>query len=579
MPHEATGRAAPVIVTHRVCAPVKSCPCERMEQIMTTRTFRGLVTFSVMLALTAVAQASPLILLEDDFNDNVIDTSKWDVVLSGIPQNPKSVTETGGRMRLQGRGHLNTVQQFDPVDPAVGGLRITGTWEFGSDDFLQILTRSDGTPAGGYGETANGIEMFAFTGNNQVSIRGRGGASVTGGGGVNLPNGIPNGGVFDFEFTDDGTNLSATLTQVGNPTNTATVTASSTSVMGTNLGVFHNRESGRVSYLDDVVIESLTLQTVPVDHEVGGDNFIGTETLTGTQSNEVFDPGVLGAKVIRINQNRNETIQIAEVLAIETGTGTNKALSSLGAVATATSSDYGTVPGDANDGSSAQTHNSGSVWHSDRNGNPGGHTNQELVITLANPTDLDAVTILGRSDCCHSRQDNFDLIIEDAGGLELFSQNVLGLGTSPGNQGTITLAQLTSADLTAHLNPHDFGAGYTYVFELGSADKIEVANPDPGVFTTYLDLNDADIVVELLGSATPAPGDVYDLLDADVIQGPYNSLTLPDLSASGLLLDDTNFLIDGTLEVVAVIPEPMTMLAVGMSLAGLGGYVRKRRRR
>ena len=29
---------------------------------------------------------------------------------------------------------------------------------------------------------------------------------------------------------------------------------------------------------------------------------------------------------------------------------------------------------------------------------------------------------------------------------------------------------------------------------------------------------------------------------------------------------------------VRVIPEPMTMLAVGMSVAGLGGYVRRRRR-
>ena len=28
----------------------------------------------------------------------------------------------------------------------------------------------------------------------------------------------------------------------------------------------------------------------------------------------------------------------------------------------------------------------------------------------------------------------------------------------------------------------------------------------------------------------------------------------------------------------APIPEPMTMLAVGLSVAGLGGYVRKRRR-
>ena len=43
----------------------------------------------------------------------------------------------------------------------------------------------------------------------------------------------------------------------------------------------------------------------------------------------------------------------------------------------------------------------------------------------------------------------------------------------------------------------------------------------------------------------------------------------------GTTFDDV---LNGTSVGGAVIPEPMTMLAVGMSLTGLGGYIRKRRR-
>ena len=123
------------------------------------------------------------------------------------------------------------------------------------------------------------------------------------------------------------------------------------------------------------------------------------------------------------------------------------------------------------------------------------------------------------------------------------------------------------------MNPHDSGAGFTYVFVLGSgetADKIEVGNPDPSIFTTYLDVNNAAIEVELLGGATVEPGDVFDLLDADVIQGTYNSLTLPELPGA-LVLDDSNFLVDGTLTVAsAVIPEPSTFALAALGLLGLG---------
>lgn len=218
---------------------------------------------SLGLFFTAVstARALPLVLLEDDFDDNSIDVSKWNVVTAGIPQDPKSSIEQNQQMEFEGRAHLNTVSPFSPTNGAVGGLKITGRWEFVSaDDMLQILTRTDGIPAGGHGETANGIEFYAYGANETVTIQTRGGASISGlsGNGV-MPGNINAGDIFAFSITDDGSNLSFTFTRVSNPADTMTVTATSTYASAINLITFHNRESGRRSNLDNVAIESLTL--------------------------------------------------------------------------------------------------------------------------------------------------------------------------------------------------------------------------------------------------------------------------------------------------------------------------------
>jgi hypothetical protein len=307
---------------------------------------------------------------------------------------------------------------------------------------------------------------------------------------------------------------------------------------------------------------------LPVRYEVAGDNNIGTETWTGTQGNEVFDL-VAGAKYVRVVQNLTETFQVAELQAFEAGTGINQAEQSQGGVATATSYGWGGVPTRANDGNTAGDWGSGTTWHSAASDTVGA----TLTVTLLNPTDLSAVHFWGRTDgCCDQRQNNFNLVISDELDNELYNVQHTGVGTSPGSNRLIDLSTLVSADLVAAMNPYDLGAGYTYVFELGSADKIEVANPDPSIFDTYLDLNNAAIEVELLDpSMAFALGDVFDLLDADFIRGSYHSLVLPEIG-DGLMLYAGNFLKDGTL--VVIIPEPATL-----SLLALGGLGLLRRRR
>jgi len=333
----------------------------------------------------------------------------------------------------------------------------------------------------------------------------------------------------------------------------------------------------------------------PVRHEVGGDGIIGTETLTGTQGNEVYSPGATGRFVqVKNNGTATRRMDIGEVEVFATGVtptvdnaATDQFLNPSIDLAYSGSTDGASVYAKGADSGFSQPHGTTDdpelidareddgwpLWSSNGVGN-------FVTIDLGNTFDIGTVRVHQRNGCCQDRLRDFSVnVFEDDGtgnpGALLASESYPG---QPPNQrfGELSMASLLSADLVASLNPHDFGAGYTYVFELGSADKIEVGNPNPSIFTTYLDLNNAAIEVELLAGATLAPGDTFDLLDADFIQGTYDSLILPELGG-GLSLDDSNFLIDGTLS-VAMIPEPSTLVLSALGLLGLLGWGWRRKR-
>ena len=303
----------------------------------------------------------------------------------------------------------------------------------------------------------------------------------------------------------------------------------------------------------------------PVRHEVGGDGVLAAELLSAIQGNEVTTPGVDDARVIRVIQNKPtspNSLMLNEVQAIETGTGTNVALSG--------SADQST-----------QLSNFGPELAIDNNLNNFTHTNdgqgEWWKVELAADADLDKLTIYSRNGCCgQNRTGDIQVQVFSDVGLTnmLFDERVLGIGTSDVRD--VPLSSLTSADLTASLNPHDMGAGYTYVFELGG-DMLSVANPDPNIFTTYLDLNGAALEAEWADGNPPAGlalGDTFQLLDADVIQGMYDSLVLPELPGFMNWNTDT-FLTNGTLTVA---PEPSTFALAAFGLLGLGWFGRRRRR-
>ena len=77
------------------------------------------------------------------------------------------------------------------------------------------------------------------------------------------------------------------------------------------------------------------------------------------------------------------------------------------------------------------------------------------------------------------------------------------------------------------------------------------------------------------------PGDATFTL-GDRVSGndPSNDFQLADLAIWDEILSDTRIaeLAGGASPAPSAIPEPMTMLAVGLGISGLGGYIRKRRR-
>ena len=127
--------------------------------------------------------------------------------------------------------------------------------------------------------------------------------------------------------------------------------------------------------------------------------------------------GLVGVTDIRITKAGPDfNIQLTEVQAFQTGTGTNVALASNGGVAFAPNqwnSDSGA--GKAIDGQSADM-NFPNMYHS-----RGLAPTDYLNITLAAATELSSLTLFARTDCC-SERDLFDVRFFGANGVLLHTE-------------------------------------------------------------------------------------------------------------------------------------------------------------
>lgn len=225
----------------------------------------------VALALVAgIHPAAATVLLSDNFDANVLDTSQWAIntSLSDIYGTPMVVVQNQ-RCEITARGYLNTVTNFDPAAP--GGLLITGTWTFvncagGGNDSPWVVTRSSGVPSNYYvgsGEVTDGINFrtsipYTPAPPNPFAIVGGGGTVVTGLNVVSNTLNLAQGDSANFTITDDGTNLTFALVKVGDSSQAAYATAVCTNRMAVNKISFYNREySSDTAALDNVVVQTI----------------------------------------------------------------------------------------------------------------------------------------------------------------------------------------------------------------------------------------------------------------------------------------------------------------------------------
>ena len=80
---------------------------------------------------------------------------------------------------------------------------------------------------------------------------------VVGGANTALPGGIEHGDAFEFSIVDNANNLSFTVTEVGDSSNTATVTATSNYVSTTNHIAFSDRDESLLLALDNVLVQDI----------------------------------------------------------------------------------------------------------------------------------------------------------------------------------------------------------------------------------------------------------------------------------------------------------------------------------
>ncbi len=199
--------------------------------------------FIGVLCLSLCSAAFGAGLVQDSFDGAALDPNNWQVLNSG---NASVVQENGQVKFNRPTAQLNYLLTAKQFDPAVTPLLITGSVTLGPDADMDIWTRAGNTGntgggpghvldcgtrvnfwrdavASGYPPVLDILEKTAgvWPWNSSISD----GVNITG-----------NAQAIDWSFvvTDDGTTITATFTQTSDPTNTLTLTGTSTTKFAKN---------------------------------------------------------------------------------------------------------------------------------------------------------------------------------------------------------------------------------------------------------------------------------------------------------------------------------------------------------
>lgn len=163
--------------------------------------------------------------------------------------------------------------------------------------------------------------------------------------------------------------------------------------------------------------------------------------------------GFINVKEIEVRSTYGTYIQIAEVIATQTGTGSDVALASAGATASASSVETGAGTSAVIDGVFPSSYPN--IFHSV----PG--YGQFLNVALSTRYELDSITLYGRSDCCGDR-DVFDVQLFDQSRNLLFSY----YGANANNAGhSVTIDLPNTATVP---EPTPFLAGALLLLPIGA---------------------------------------------------------------------------------------------------------------
>src|SRR6478609_1230817 len=201
---------------------------------------KSLVPFSLVAGLGMTLTVNAQILF-DDFNDGVIDPTKWQQI---SPFGLSLITESGGAMTITGRGIVLAA----PAMPS--SYSITGSFRRNDpQEFFKIVLRSNLSLSANlesYSER-KGIQI-AFSDIPSIAIENH----ISGGGTGPLAYPINAGQFYNFEILDDGANVSVSI-------NGSLVISLATSDSVGNRVAFYGKDFGITS----TSFDNITITEVP----------------------------------------------------------------------------------------------------------------------------------------------------------------------------------------------------------------------------------------------------------------------------------------------------------------------------